>query len=408
MENNNSLIKPTQEAQKVFTEICTDFKPNITYVCIGGTYSDYAGPQQHPPFLEKLISEHTDFSFQVIVIDPTTEDPPEFSKTFGGKKIDTDWFGTDRINIHVIREYFNFDLDESNNDLNQSKLLLESLIDRTIENKQIAPDRTYMLFVHDFSGNYIGKFSDRMNDLYRKKDSITFSFYKRTVLIDLNYRLETGCFVNMKDDFFGPALITVNTNGIKSIESLDFFNMTNDELFAQFITEPSFGNYHPLSKKLIQHVLTTRLTEYMLKDVAIFRQVKLFIDGTNKELSVDSFGTGILDSISKNLIVSPNEMKHITDAYVTETMIKRLLIQLNNYCGFFKMFNIYESLFSSFVVSLKDSKTDPYKLSVCFRSCLDDVKKFFVGFNRDAYAEAINKYVDDYIEVNGTVPIFLS
>ena len=131
-----------------FQNFCTDIRPNITYLAIGSAYSDHGGPQQYPPFLKKLIVKHKEFSFQIILVDPRLEDPPNIVSYISTKKIDENWYGNHNLNIHTIREYFSHDNITNNINIESiSQNFLLTLIDRTIWAKQEMPQNTYLLFV---------------------------------------------------------------------------------------------------------------------------------------------------------------------------------------------------------------------------------------------------------------------
>ena len=127
-----------------FHKHCTDTRPNITYVARGAAYSKYGGIQQHPPFLEKLMNEYSDLNFQVIIIDPQIESPPEISEHYRAKLIDDNWYGCKNLNIHTIKEQFEFDCFNSDKQNSASRKFLCSLISRTIAAKYDMPENTYL------------------------------------------------------------------------------------------------------------------------------------------------------------------------------------------------------------------------------------------------------------------------
>jgi hypothetical protein len=377
---------------------CLDFKPNITYVTIGSAYSKDGGFQQHPPFLEWLMKMN-DMSIQVIIIDPLVENPPEIAKTFSLEQLDNNWYGGYGIDVIIIKENFEFDRVtlETPTNFSNSKSLLDALIKRTLDAKLKSPQNTYLLFVHDFSGNDIGKLSDSMTNAYEK--SSYASVYQQNVLIDINFRMGPSCYPNLNDKFFRPIIFKTSEN---SLEILNLFSLDDNELVSMLFNKCD----NLCVKELIVHIVITRLTAFMNNEISIYRQIRLYLEGVNKSMFIDSFGTGILTGISDMQIILSLMNKQASINIINE-LTSRLLIRLDSRCKMFETLGVYEKLFGSFLNYLKNPISNFYELSNIFRSCLENTREFLLTFDTNKYSTWINDYVSDYMFKNKRIPLFM-
>ncbi|MEM0353999.1 MAG: hypothetical protein QXW79_00320 [Thermoplasmata archaeon] len=247
---------------------------NVTYLAIGAAHITKSETQQHPPFLDRLMILRPDLSFQIIIIDPNTENPPEVAICYGAKELKlfgSEVYGSNHLvyrneilTINVIKEAFDFNFKETstkvnnetfdkktrNNVLydifdfvnfketsNKSKELLFALIDKVVDVKERNEKSTYLLFVHDFSGNRIDDLAYYIDELQRERvytgkwndmNYVKYDLYRRCVQIDLTHRKNEGCNPDIRSSYFCPFLVAENN----TLEIFNPFNAKDHELIS--------------------------------------------------------------------------------------------------------------------------------------------------------------------------------
>ncbi|XWV25959.1 putative orfan [Tupanvirus soda lake] len=380
-----------------FSKNCNDFRPNITYLAIGSAYSSMGGPQQHPPFIKKLMTNYPEFSFQIILVDPLIENPPEITNHFEVKKIDDHWYGNSRVNIHIINEYFNFN--NKSQDVISKKFLF-TLIDRTINSKYERPFATYLMFVHDFSGNNISQLSDDVYETYKNHGDTIMHLYKKNILIDINNKIETGCFVDMESVYFHPLLIK---NSLGSLEIFNPFMLDDLEIFS-ILTQ----NYKNINIKiLLMHVITHRINKFVESILPLYRQIRISYDNDNGYL------TKLLENDNKAYILFngtntcfPQEKQKIVHK-ITENM----LLQLKTITGFldyFREFDTRKEIFGEFIDFCQQTRIkNHYDILKIFRLCQKKMEVFLLNIESHKYYTDLNNYGVKFVITNGKLPIFI-
>ena len=264
-----------------FTNHCQDFRPNITYLAIGAAFSEPGGMQQCPPFLSKLMTAHAEFTFQIILVDPNMENPPKITDNIQLTKYDADWYGNTNVNLQVIREYFSYgsilpshkqDNFENNKDNGTiSKNFLFSLIDRIINSKNDTPTNTYLLFVHDFSGNYVDKLSDFIWDHYQKQDTTTMHIYQKNVLIDLNNKIDSSCYPDINSIYFHPQLVL---NADRAYEIFNPFVLDDYDIYTIILQKYKNSNI----KLLLMHAIMHHLNNVAQNIIQPYRQIRIALE----------------------------------------------------------------------------------------------------------------------------------
>ncbi|MEM3063206.1 MAG: hypothetical protein QW303_06665, partial [Nitrososphaerota archaeon] len=215
---------------------------NVTYLAIGAAYLTKDETQQHPPFLDMIMNHCFNLSFQVIIIDPNTENPPEIANYYKIEefKLPNDnqdvpnylVYRKKNLTINVINEEFDFRNFEKAN--NKSRELLFALIDKVVDAKEKNKKDTYLLFVHDFSGNQIIDLAYYVDEAlhekleYKKWSHMKYDLYRRIVQIDLSHRKGEGCNPNMKPKYFRPFLVAKDN----ALEIFNPFNAADHELVS--------------------------------------------------------------------------------------------------------------------------------------------------------------------------------
>ena len=382
-----------------FEQHCTDIRPNITYVAIGAAYSKVGGPQQHPPFLNRFMTENPNFNIQIVIVDPLTENPPEIIQYFPVLHIDKDWYGTDNLNIHVIRKNFDFEIfkKETSNILinNISRKFLFSLINRTIAAKHENPNNTYLLFVHDFSGNAIDMLSDYLGEIYSRLDNSTVQIYKRNILIDLNNKINSGCFVDMYSIYFTPLLFK---NSYGALEIFNPFCLHNDELATMLLYKYNNRNI----QRLVCHAITHRINKFSTDVLPCYRQVRMFYQKKIPNLPNLAYNQGILTGItlqSITLYAPTNIISHITH---------NLLVQLEMVMGFLSFYKKYDELLGPFIsLCNKPALHDPYQIHTIYKECQKNIEKFISEIDPCQYYPLINTYCTQHMLKHGKLPLFM-
>lgn len=375
-----------------FIKYCTDTRPNITYLAIGSAYSIYGGFQQHPPFLEKIILQNQDFNVQIILIDPMMENPPEITKHFGIYKIEENWYGNDNLSVHIIREKFFL-----NNILNNcvspdiSTNLLNSLINRTIMAKQINPNNTYLLFVHDFTGCRIDIVSDRIHELYKNQDETIYYLYKKNILIDLNNKIDSGCFVDMNSIYFHPQLLR---NSHNAFEIFNPYMLTDFELYSIILQ-----NYkNPNFKLLLMHSLNHRFNYFANNMLVSYRQIRMAFDKKihpNIEIPEMKF---LLENIN---FTHPNHD-------MIQIITGKLLKYLESIIGYLNLFGAGNNFFDEFINMCKNMYIqDYYQLTIIFNKCKKNMEVFISNINPNDYYVELNHYSVQYVQKYKKLPLFM-
>ncbi len=309
---------------------CCDTRPNITYVAIGSAYTDIGGYQQHPPFLERMIDKYTNFTFQVILIDPMIENPPECSVKYRLKIIDSGWYGNDKIDLRVIRELFNYD------SLSLSYKLLSALIMRTITAKKECSNNTYLLFVHDFSGNEIHKLAYEFDFNFSKQLDNDWYIYKNNIMIDINNRIDAGCFVDLFSFFCDPITIE-NIDG--SLNILNPFLLDNEEIIPILKTTYNTINIH----QLITNAINNKLDRFFNFTLNIYDQLLYYCYNYEESYPVLPFGKFILKDIQ--ILDKKNA------SYVMNIVTKNLIKELEEIAGFINFIDekMFQNIFGDFI-----------------------------------------------------------
>ena len=307
-----------------FITICNDFKPNITYLAIGSAYSIQGGPQQHPPFMEKLMLYHPEFSFEIILLDPLLENPPEITTYYKLKMFDSDWFGNENLSVHIIKESFSFqNILENIADTTHSKKLLTTLIDRIINSKNENPTETYLLFVHDFSGNHISKLSDICWTWYHSTSPDIQHLYQKNILIDVNNKINTGCFVDMNSIYFFPKLIK---NSLGALEIFNPFTLNDFDIYKTMI-QKKYNNTK--IKKLLLLSITQKLNSFSNEILPLYRQIIIALQ--NKNFNLNNFVDSIESKVMFNgIIFNSNKNTQELIKIITNNMLEylKLIIRL--------------------------------------------------------------------------------
>ncbi|XWV24717.1 putative ORFan [Tupanvirus deep ocean] len=379
-----------------FANHCNDFRPNITYIAVGSAYSSTGGSQQHPPFIKKLMLNYPEFSFQIILVDPLIENPPEITKHFQVKKLDNNWYGNDNVNIHVINEYFDFN--NKNRDTTSKKFLF-ALIDRTINSKNECPSSTYLMFLHDFSGNNIGQFSDEIYEIYKNYGNTITHLYKKNILIDLNNKIDSGCFVDLESVYFHPILIK---NSLGSMEIFNPFMLDDFEIYS-ILTQ----NYKNINIKIfLMHVIIYRINKFVENILPLYRQIRISLDSGNGYL------TKLLENDNKAYIlyngvdVSFSQEKLKVVNKITENM----LLQLNTITKFLDYFkcDIQKEIFSEFINFCQQTQIiNHYDILKVFRVCQKKMEVFLLGIEPHKYYTDLNNHAVKFVMTNGKLPLFI-
>lgn len=356
-----------------YISICQITKANITYLAIGSAFSFEGGPQQHPPFLEKIISQYQEFTFEIIIIDPLTENPPKITEYYNLESIEPNYYKRNNLIVNVIREKFSFDFWNSDSkNAQKSKNLLYSLIDRTINSKSENPNETCLLFVHDFTGYYIDKFSDMIWEDYQKKNKITEYFYKKNVLIDINNKIDAGCFVDLNSMYFHPELI-VDSHG--AIEILNPFLLDDFDIYTLIITSKKYNSSN--IEKLLIHVITHRLEDFCNNILPNYRQFRI-----NNVMNDNLFRIKTSEMLSK-------------------------LISITKYLDFFSN-SLREEIFGDFINLCKNPiMLNPYDIIKKFIFCQKKLELFLLNLNPNDYYVILNDLAINYVIKNNKFPLFM-
>ena len=440
-----------------FYKYCADIRPNITYLAIGSAYSTDGGCQQFPPFLKKIISKNPEFKFsiQIILVDPLLEDPPEIVKHLDIRLIDKDWYGNKYLNIHAIRQNFSFDsIIENSDDNSFSKQFLLALIDRTIAANNENPRNTYLLFVHDFSGNCIDKLSDNIACTYKELGSV-FNVFKKNVLIDLNNKINSGCFVDMESIYFHPQLIM---NSLGALEIFNPFLLDDFEIFS--ISIQQYKN--PTPKLLVVHAIMHRLNEFANNVLPYYRQIRMILERktTGINLNLDDLKFHFLlqniniNDIKMELNTSsaicgdiasehcsgsrssaicgdiasepcsgarstswiPPDLISISSisnrrSSIISTLTKNMLEKLKSeteFLNFHKSKNIRHEIFGDFInICNKIYIDDHYQIIPTFRSCQKKLEIFIYNIDPTEHFIELNKYCIKHVIEYGKIPLFI-
>lgn len=380
-----------------FQQHCTDIRPNITYLAIGSAYSESGGFQQHPPFLEDIMTIYPNYNIQIILVDPGIEDPPEVSQNFFAKKIDNNWYGLQNLTIHVIREAFDFNSFDPIYAKNEtvSKKFLYSLINRTIAAKYEAPQNTYLFFVHDFSGNPIEELADTVTNIYEKFDINYFMAFKRNVLIDVNNKVGAGCFVDLDSTYFYPFLFK---NSFGSLEIFNPFQLDNDEIST--ILLQTYNN--PLIKKLVLHMITHRFNVFISDVLAKYRQLRLFLE--NKTMV---FPTGVRNDEGLLTNISADVFGRSSPIDLIFKITQNLLFHLNAQFDFLNHLE-FNNIFKPFIdVCHQPELNEPYKPQNIFRECQKKIENLLFSLDPTKFYVQVYKYTTCYTIKCNKLPLFL-
>ncbi len=365
-----------------YTLLSHTIAPNITYLAIGSAYSIDGGPQQHPPFIDKLILEHKDFIFEIILIDPLMENPPEIVKYHGlnSVRLDIDGLNTNRLDVYeknniivnVMRDKFSFDFTgEESIDVQKSKKILYTLINRTIRLKNENPFETYLLFVHDFSGYRIDKFSDLIWYDYQKMNNTIKYMYKKYILIDINNKIDASCFVDLNNDFFHPELIT-DSHG--TMEIFNPFLLEDFDIHTILISAQKFRSSK--IKILLLHAITYKLIDFSDNVLCKYRQYRL----------VQHDSTALNEKTSK-----------VIDK----------LISITGFLDYFQG-SLRENIFRDFIDFVsRPIMENPYEIIKKFVACQKNLESFILNLNSYDYFVHLNDLAINYITVNNKLPLFM-
>src|SRR5690606_35834591 len=127
------------------------------------------------------------------------------------------------------------------------------LINRTLNAKSIFPDETHLLFVHDFSGRDTSKLSEAIynSEIFKSVQKL----FGENILIDLNYKLNNGCYMDMNDVYFGPHLVKTSHLSLKIFNP---FILSDAEIYTTLNKYDSENR----SKKLTIHALMYKLNKF--------------------------------------------------------------------------------------------------------------------------------------------------
>jgi hypothetical protein len=389
---------------EIFSNHCHDFRPNITYLAIGAAYSESGGMQQYPPFLKKLISEHSQFNYQIILIDPLMENPPKIVEYLPVKKYDVNWYGNDNINLHVIRQYFSYNsiFDPNNNDP-VSKNFLFGLIERTMTSKYENPTNTYLLFVHDFSGYRVDKLADFIWDCYQKTNETLKYIYQKNVLIDLNNKIDSSCFPDMENLLFHPQLIL---DTIGTYEIFNPFFLGDDEIYTL-----SVQNYkNPGIKILLTHALIYRLNNFVRDIIPLYRQIRMALEDT-----MPYFPTLICNDLTKILVKDLDTKNFQNNIFVVHSTINKItsnmfeyLKLLTGYLDLFKCRNMRKEIFGDFEdFCMVIPFINHYDTLTIFRQCQKKLEIFLAETNPAEFFGELSDYTVQYVMKHGKLPLFL-
>lgn len=346
-------------------------KINITYLAIGSAFSSSGGPQQHPPFMEKLISGHPELIFEIIIMDPLIENPPEIVKYYDLVLVGPERYEKNNLIVNVINEKFFFDFPTSSSrDAHDSRNLLYSLIDRTISFKSENPTETFLLFVHDFSGYSINKLSDIVWEDYQKSSNIIKYLYKKNILIDLNNKIDASCFVDLKSSYFHPELV-VNSYG--SNEIFNPFFLEDFDIYTIAIQKYCSPNI----KKLLLHAIMYRLKYFSDNILSSYRQHRIL---HSKE------------------IISPQDK--------TTKMLSELQ-SITGYLDFFSGSTRVKIFGDFFDFCEKATMENPYELTKKFDSCQKKLEVFLLNLDPIEHFSHLNDLTVDYIVKNNKLPLFM-
>jgi hypothetical protein len=351
---------------------CLLNKPNITYVAIGSAYSAHGGPQQHPPFIEKLMVKHPEFSFEIVLIDPLIENPPEIVKHYGLSLNENGHYSKNNLQVSVIREKFYYEINANNYvDTINSKNLLYSLINRTINLKNENPTNTFILFVHDFSGYEISKLSDLFWQEYKEKDDVVKYLYQKNILIDINNKIDEGCYVDLKSIYFHPELIIGSGGGY---EIFNPFYLNDFDIYTLSVQKYNSTNI----KQLIIHALMCRLTNFSKNILPYYRQQRIIYE--------------------KNIVMT----KKITNEIFSQLKL------ITSFLDFFPNTKIAEEIFAEFNnFCNKNILENPYDIIQKFDICKEKLKVFILDLDPINYNLHLNDLAIEYVVTNKKLPLFI-
>lgn len=433
-----------------------DSRPNITCVFIGSAYSEHGGYQQFPPFLSKLYLQFANFSYQIILVDKFMEPIPKIVELCDLKKIDTDWYGKNNITVNVINENFDFDeflfsersdtilvpkstpivpnstfitskpvstshqtinppinmipkkfnkighVSVNSNSLtnctvktNFSKEFLKTLINRTIENKKNNSDKTFLLFVHDYSGHGIFDFSEKVFLEYKNSDKNTIEIYKKNILINLSTsKKHLGCFPDLTSPEMHPILFNDN-------DSLSIFNPSFIDEQDLIVFYGYKWNYSCIPE-MIEPVIMSNLTKFV-SNITSFRQTLMFIRGHG--ICID-----MVPQYTKNIRTCDlmEIRKSDTRIHLFITDIKtQLLTELTSIISVFEFFKECCGKFDEFYSYCSGDISEPYKLLDVFNSCRKNLKLALDDLQNKNNGFLINNYIQHYVIINKSIPPIL-
>ena len=376
-----------------FHHHCTDIRPNITYVAVGAAYSEFGGAQQHPPFLDKMINRYPNFNYQIIIIDPLVENPPDIAKHYVAKRLDDNWFGYNNLNIHTIRENFDFDCFTADKQNSPSRKFLCSTINRTIAAKYEMPENTYLLFFHDFSGNRIFQFSEIVTEFYGNIDPTAYHIYKKNIMIDVNNRLDAGCFPDINGIYFSPHLVK---NSFGSYEIFNPYNLENDEVATILLCK--FKNQH--IKNITINSIINKLNYFANNTLTKYRQLRIFISDKISQVENITTGFGLLKDINMNDLVQCSPLNLL--ARINKNL-ERELKKIITFLDFFSKSNI----FAPFMEFCDNLIVDPYKILNIFSQCQKQMYEMLENTKNYDYFLELSNYTVSYVNKNGKLPLFV-
>lgn len=382
----------------IIEKIGAQFCPNITYVAIGSAHSITGGPQQNPPFLMQIMENHAEFNFEIILIDPELEEDPEIVKYIPLSKVANNCYSNKAINnsyyvpmkggivVYAIREYFSYkaiipEISEYQGDKVNSANLLFYLINRTIKAKECSPDSTYLLFVHDFSGRDISKLASAIGDIYRK--TINYDLFNKNVLIDLNYKLNNGCYIDLNSVYFGPHLINQS-------ESLEIFNpfVLSDPDTQEIIKYYESCNR---AKILTIHSLMLKWNKYAIDIIPSYRKMRLATD--YKQFSYDNIKNIVADNVITTglcgleieLAINSSIDSEITTRII-KSLTENLLSELLNMTKFYDFNGKVDNLFSPFFSICNEIPIkNPYELVSTYKLCQENLTKYLFNGEKNNF-----------------------
>ena len=405
-----------------FTKHCQDFRPNITYLAIGSAFSEPGAMQQCPPFLSALITAHPEFTFQIILLDPNMENPPKITENIRLTKYDADWYGNTNINIQVIRQYFSYasmlpshkhDLlamkqDNFENNSTVSKNFLFSLIDRIINSKNDTPANTYLLFVHDFSGNYIDKLSDFIWSYYQKQDTTTMHIYQKNVLIDLNSKIDSSCYPDINSIYFHPQLV-LNAN--KAYEIFNPFVLDDFDIYTVIMQKYKNTNI----KLLLMHAIMHRLNNVAQNIIQPYRQIRIALEGSKPyfpDLIINENVNLLIQDLDINNLQTRLELNNNIQLahFIINKITNNLMSHLKSITGYLDMFKennlrYFFGPFEDFCATIP--LTDYYEPLKIFRECQKKLEIFFVEIDPTKYFTELSHHTIQFVIKNGKLPLYL-